>query len=62
MISQGGGYLFLTLAASPFIYYLLVPFSTWRFFWLAEERLRPDSGFTPPVSNLNLLRGLDPDA
>lgn len=61
MISQAG-YLFLILAASPFLYYLLVLFSTWRFFWGAEERLRPDSGFTPPVSNLKPLRGLDPEA
>lgn len=61
MISQAG-YLFLILAASPFIYYLLVLFSTWRFFWHSEERLRPDSGFTPPVSNLKPLRGLDPEA
>lgn len=61
MISQAG-YLFLILAASPFIYYLLVLFSTWRFFWRAEDRLRPDSGFTPPVSNLKPLRGLDPEA
>src|SRR5215472_15391186 len=56
------GYLFLILAASPLIYYLLVLFSTWRFFRHAEERLRPDSGFTPPVSNLKPLRGLDPEA
>ena len=61
MISRGG-YLFLILAASPFIYYLLVLFSTWRFFWRAEERLAADSGFTPPVSNLKPLRGLDPEA
>jgi len=62
MISQAAGYLFLILAASPYIYYLLVLFSTWRFFWRAEKRLRPDSGFTPPVSNLKPLRGLDPEA
>jgi ceramide glucosyltransferase len=61
MISRGG-YLFLILAASPFVYYLLVLFSTWQFFLRAEERLRPDSGFTPPVSNLKPLRGLDPEA
>ena len=61
MISLAG-YIFLILAASPFIYYLLVLFSVWRFFWRAEERLRPDSGFTPPVSNLKPLRGLDPEA
>lgn len=61
MISRGG-YLFLILAASPFVYYLLVLFSTWRFFLRAEERLRGDSSFTPPVSNLKPLRGLDPEA
>lgn len=61
MISRGG-YLFLILAASPLIYYLLVLFSAWRFFWRAEERLAADSGFTPPVSNLKPLRGLDPEA
>jgi len=61
MISRGG-YLFLILAASPFIYYLLVLFSTWRFFRRAEERLHADSGFTPAVSNLKPLRGLDPEA
>jgi ceramide glucosyltransferase len=62
MSSQAAGYLFLTLAATPFIYYCLVLFSTWRFFWGAEKRLAADSGFTPPVSNLKPLRGLDPEA
>jgi len=62
MISQAAGYLFLTLAAAPFIYYLLVLFSTWRFFYHAERRLSPNSDFTPPVSNLKPLRGLDPEA
>src|SRR5216110_1042961 len=62
MISQAAGYLFLALAATPFIYYLLVLFSTWRFFWRAEKRLSTDSGFTPPISNLKPLRGLDPEA
>ena len=62
MISQAAGYLFLTLAATPFIYYSLVLFSAWRFFSRREERLRVDSGFTPPVSNLKPIRGLDPEA
>jgi len=62
MISQAGDYLFLTLAATPFIYYLLVLFSTWRFFRGAGSRLSEDSGFTPPISNLKPLRGLDPEA
>lgn len=62
MISQVAGYLFLTLAATPFIYYLLVLLSTWKFFRGARSRLSPDSDFTPPVSNLKPLRGLDPEA
>jgi ceramide glucosyltransferase len=62
MISQAASYLFLTLAATPFIYYVLVLYSSWRFFWRAEDRLSPDSGFTPPVSNLKPLRGLDPES
>jgi len=59
---QVAGYLFLVLAATPFIYYLLVLFSTLRFFWHSDERLAPDSAYTPPVSNLKPLRGLDPEA
>ena len=62
MISQAAGYLFLTLAATPFIYYLLVLFSTWKFFRGPHSRLSPDADFTPPVSNLKPLRGLDPEA
>lgn len=62
MISQAAGYLFLTVAATPFIYYLLVLFSTWRFFRGPRNRLSSDSDFTPPVSNLKPLRGLDPEA
>ena len=62
MISQAAGYLFLALAATPFIYYLLVLFSTWRFFQDPRNRLSSDSDFTPPVSNLKPLRGLDPEA
>ncbi len=62
MISQAAGYVFLILAATPFIYYLIVLFSTWRFFWGAADRLSTDSGFTPPISNLKPLRGLDPEA
>src|SRR6266480_4474271 len=62
MISQAVDYLFRTLAATPFIYYLLVLFSTWRFFRGAGRRLSQDSDFTPPISNLKPLRGLDPEA
>lgn len=59
---EAAGYLFLALAATPFVYYLLVLYSTFRFFWHAKDRLARDSGFTPPVSNLKPLRGLDPEA
>jgi ceramide glucosyltransferase len=62
MISKVADYLFLILAATPFIYYLLVLYSSWRFFWRSQGRLSSDSDFTPPVSNLKPVRGLDPEA
>jgi len=56
-------YAVLAVATFPFIYYLLVLYSSWRFFH------RPTSspgaaggGFTPPVSNLKPIRGADPEA
>jgi len=52
----------LGVASIPFIYYLLVLYSGWRFFRHAAKRSAPDPGFTPPVSNLKPVRGLDPDA
>ncbi len=52
--------LLLAFAGIPFIYYSLVLFSTWRFF---RTRQRPAAQpFTPPISNLKPVRGLDPDA
>jgi ceramide glucosyltransferase len=52
----------LGVAAIPFIYYGIAIFSTVRFFL----DVRADGGgaenFTPPISNLKPLRGLDPDA
>jgi len=62
MIGRVAGVVFLVLAGTPFIYYLLVLYSTLRFFRKAQDRLRPNSGFTPPVSNLKPLRGLDPES
>jgi ceramide glucosyltransferase len=50
----------LGIAAIPFIYYLLVIYSSWRFFRQPESA--PDRAFTPPVSILKPFRGLDPDA
>jgi ceramide glucosyltransferase len=52
--------LLLILAISPFAYYLIVLFSVWRFF--SAKRTVQDHSFTPPVSNLQPIRGLDPDA
>ena len=52
-------FLFLGLAAIPFIYYGIALFSCWRFF---RRPARKDASFTPPVSILKPIRGLDPDA
>lgn len=52
--------LFLAIAAIPFIYYLIVLYSSWRYFHQPAKKLDPN--FTPPVSNLKPIRGLDPDA
>ena len=49
---------FLVTVAAPFIYYLLALYSSWRFFLQALPR----NGFTPPVSILKPIRGLDPEA
>jgi ceramide glucosyltransferase len=62
MISQAAEYLFFILAATPFVYYLLVLYSSWRFFSQSEGRVSVNSDFTPPVSNLKPVRGLDPEA
>lgn len=53
--------LILGIAAIPFIYYLIALYSTWQFFRGASQDA-PSSNFTPPVSNLKPVRGLDPDA
>ncbi len=51
---------FLAIAAIPFIYYLIAIYSSWRYF---QQRVgAPDDSFTPPVSILKPIRGLDPDA
>jgi ceramide glucosyltransferase len=51
---------FLGIAAIPFIYYLIVLYSSWRFFHQAADT--QDAGFSPPVSILKPFRGLDLDA
>lgn len=55
-------YLILTFAAIPFIYYLLSLYCTVQFFAGTKKRPIENSGFTPPVSNLKPVRGLDPEA
>jgi len=52
----------LAIAAIPFIYYLIALFSSWQFFRRIPRRNASDRSFTPPVSNLKPIRGLDPDA
>jgi ceramide glucosyltransferase len=53
-------YFVFVLAACPLIYYLLAIYSSWRFF--SRRELPQPSNFTPPVSILKPVRGLDPDA
>jgi ceramide glucosyltransferase len=51
----------VVIAISPFVYLLIALFSSWHFFSRSSE-FRDQKGFTPPVSNLKPVRGLDPDA
>ncbi len=52
----------LAVAAIPFVYYLIALFSSWQFFRRTARRSVSNRSFTPPVSNLKPIRGLDPDA
>jgi ceramide glucosyltransferase len=54
-------YIFLGLAAIPFIYYSLALYSSWQFFRQTRISSRP-LDYTPPVSNLKPIRGLDSEA
>src|SRR5271154_2836215 len=51
---------FLAIAAIPVIYYFIAIYSSWRYF--QKPSTAPDESFTPPVSILKPIRGLDPDA
>jgi ceramide glucosyltransferase len=55
-------YVILFAAAIPFIFYLLAIYSSSRYFWQSRNQLRKNLDFTPPLSNLKPVRGLDPDA
>jgi len=58
MISNVATDVFLGVAAIPFIYYLIVLYSSWRFF----RRSLTQNEFTPPTSILKPIRRLDPEA
>jgi len=55
-----GREVFLAIAAIPYIYYLIALFSSWRYF--GRPRTATEATFTPPVSILKPIRGLDKDA
>src|SRR6201997_5021897 len=61
MILSSVHFFILGMAAIPLIYYALALFSAWQFF-RTSSKIRPLAGYTPPVSNLKPIRGLDPDA
>jgi ceramide glucosyltransferase len=52
----------LLVAAIPFIFYILTVYSSSRYFWLARSAPTINRHFTPPISNLKPVRGLDPGA
>jgi ceramide glucosyltransferase len=62
MIWNVGGYVFLAVAAIPFIYYLIALYSSWRYFGRVARASAGAPEFTPPISNLKPIRGVDPDA
>jgi ceramide glucosyltransferase len=54
--------LFLAVAAIPFIYYLIALYSAFAYFRRTPQPAARSTAFTPPVSNLKPIRGLDPGA
>ncbi|HUE02547.1 MAG TPA: glycosyltransferase [Bryobacteraceae bacterium] len=55
--------LFLAVAAIPFIYYLIALYSAWTYFRRAPRaEATRGAPFTPPVSNMKPIHGLDPGA
>jgi ceramide glucosyltransferase len=55
-------YVVLFTAAIPVIFYILAIYSSSRYFWQARTHSSTKLDFTPPVSNLKPVRGLDPNA
>ena len=56
-VSAGWRDVVLLLAAAPLVYYALATFAAWRFFRRERARILPE--YTPPVSVLKPVRGLD---
>jgi ceramide glucosyltransferase len=52
----------LVVAGAPFVYYTLAMVSSWRYFLSRANAPDLQSTYTPPVSILKPVRGLDPDA
>ena len=52
----------LVLAAIPFIYYSLVLYSSLKFLWTWKRAPKADPSFTPGISCLKPIKGLDIDA
>ena len=52
----------LLAAAIPFVYYLLAIYSSCRYFLESGNKPNENRDFTPPISNLKPIRGLDADA
>ncbi len=55
-------YVLLAVASIPVVYYLLVLYSTAQFFRAGKRKPAQNPDFTPPISCLKPIRGLDPDA
>ena len=55
-------YVVFFAAAVPFIFYILAVYSSSRYFWQALRAPARYRDFTPPLSNLKPVKGLDPGA
>lgn len=62
MLLSVTAYVSLGIAALPVFYYVIVLYSTWRFFRRPIRKHTPKSDFTPPVSIVKPIRGVDPEA
>jgi ceramide glucosyltransferase len=55
-------YILLFAAATPAVYYFLAIYSSFRFFRQSNAAAGAAQDFTPPISNLKPVKGLDPNA